>query len=287
MINKDLIDVVEKQISGEISTLTPVSGGSVNQAFCLETSQGKYFIKTNSKSKFPGMFEAEAAGLNLIAKSGTIKTPNIILCGEMGDESFLLMEWIEAKRPTGKASQSLGTQLALMHKSTAGQFGLGEDNYMGSLHQSNTKHDTWSEFFVEERLRPMVAMVAQNDLFSRRDVDAFEKLYLKLAGLFAEEPPSLIHGDLWAGNYLINENEQPYLIDPAVCYGHREFDLAMTTLFGGFSDGFYEAYEETFPLQNGWRSRVYLWNLYPLLVHLNLFGAGYLGQVRDCLAGYL
>jgi protein-ribulosamine 3-kinase len=97
----------------------------------------------------------------------------------------------------------------------------------------------------------------------------------------------LIHGDLWGGNYLINENEQPYLIDPAVCYGHREFDLAMTTLFGGFSDGFYEAYEETFPLQNGWRSRLDLWNLYPFLVHLNLFGAGYLRQVRRCLWRYL
>ena len=233
------------------------------------------------------MFEAEAAGLNVIAATNTIKTPEVFSIGSAGDQGFLLMQWIEAKRPTAVASQALGRRLALMHQCSAGYFGLNKNNYMGSLPQSNTKHHTWSLFFVEERLKPMVAIALQKRLLVSGDADAFEKLYAKLPGLFDEEPPSLIHGDLWAGNYLTDENAQPYLIDPAACYGHREFDLAMTTLFGGFSDDFYEAYDEAFPLQNDWRQRIALWNLYPLLVHLNLFGTGYLGQVRDCLTEYL
>jgi len=174
-----------------------------------------------------------------------------------------------------------------MHKNTAGHFGLDRDNYMGSLPQSNKMHERWSDFFIEERLQPMVQMAADNKLLTGNDVTSFERVYKNLEGLFTEEDPSLIHGDLWRGNYLIDQSEKPYLIDPAVSYGHREFDIAMTTLFGGFSDGFYNAYNETFPLAKGWEGRVDLWNLYPLLVHLNLFGSGYLGEVRGCLRRYL
>ena len=134
---------------------------------------------------------------------------------------------------------------------------------------------------------PMVKLAADNKSLNQKDQKNFEQLYKNLPGLFNEEKPSLIHGDLWSGNYLIDENEQPYLIDPAVSYGHREFDMAMTTLFGGFFDEFYAAYDADFPLEKNWRQRVDLWNLYPLLLHLNLFGAAYLGQVRDCLGQYI
>lgn len=133
----------------------------------------------------------------------------------------------------------------------------------------------------------MIKIAISNKLMNNNDIDNFNQLCRRLPGLFEEENPSLIHGDLWSGNYLISTDDRPYLIDPAITYGHREFDIAMTTLFGGFSSEFYEAYQYHFPLQKGWQRRTDLWNLYPLLVHLNLFGLSYLGQVEDCLKQYL
>jgi fructosamine-3-kinase len=174
-----------------------------------------------------------------------------------------------------------------MHNNSAAYFGFEGNNYMGSLTQSNKKHDTWSSFFVEERLQPMVKIAFDKRLLNKVDVQNFDRLYSKLHKLFKEEPSSLIHGDLWGGNYLISTDEKPYLIDPAVSYGNREFDIAMTTLFGGFSESFYAAYNESFPLNKGWNERIELWNLYPLLLHLNLFGAGYLEQVREGVEAYI
>ncbi|MDV6216604.1 fructosamine kinase family protein [Mucilaginibacter sp. L3T2-6] len=287
MLNSILANYIKRRLNSDITDVKPVSGGSINRTYLIETLDHKYFIKLNNKTRYPEMFEAEARGLNLIAQTNTIKTPEIILQDSVGDESFFLLEWIKTRRPTAKASAKLGEQLAAMHRNFADKFGLDTDNYMGSLHQSNKKHNTWAEFFSEQRLQPMVKMAIDKGLLTTNDLVAFEHLYKKLPGLFDEELPTLIHGDLWGGNYIIDLDEQPYLIDPAVSYGNREFDLAMTTLFGGFSNEFYVAYNEAYPLIKGWQQRMDLWNLYPLLVHLNLFGAGYAGQVRDCLLQYV
>ncbi len=287
MVKRQIIEQVQQKTGAELLNIKRVGGGSINRAYCLETENGNYFIKINSSSKFPGMFEVEAAGLQLLSQSRSVNVPEVILCSDADDESFLLMEWVDARKPTAKASEDLGRSLAQMHKNVAACFGLDHDNYMGSLPQSNRQHDTWSAFFIEERLQPMVAMALDKRLLKHNDAAVFEQLYKNLPDLFEDEAPSLIHGDLWGGNYLVDQDDRPYLIDPAVSYGHREFDLAMTTLFGGFADEFYKAYHESFPLEEGWERRVDLWNLYPLLVHLNLFGIGYLGQVRDCLRGYV
>ncbi|RVU00797.1 fructosamine kinase [Mucilaginibacter limnophilus] len=267
----------------DIVNAIPVSGGDINRAYCLHTATGKYFLKTNSNSRFPGMFHAEANGLELIHQSNTIAVPKVILQGDHNDESFLLLEWLDTKRPGAEDARQLGLQLAAMHKSTALKFGLDSDNYMGSLAQRNDRHSTWAKFFVTQRLQPMVKMAVDKARLNIADASKFEALYKMLPGMFDEEPPALIHGDLWGGNYLIGSDGRPYLIDPAVSYGHREFDIAMTTLFGSFNNEFYVAYNEAFPLAKGWQQRLDLWNLYPLLVHVNLFGGGYAGQVRDCL----
>jgi len=292
-LSVDLTDFLQSKLSSvlnqplQISGTKPVSGGSINQAYCLQTNAGKYMLKLNSKSAYPNMFACESVGLRTIATTNTIAVPAVILQDDLDDESFLVLEWIETRKPTEKASEQLGRELAEMHKNKASYFGFENDNYMGSLTQSNKKHDTWNSFYIEERLQPMVKIAFDKRLLNKVDVQNFEKLYSKLNRLFKEEPSSLIHGDLWGGNYLISTEEKPYLIDPAVSYGNREFDIAMTTLFGGFSESFYAAYHESFPLNKGWNERIDLWNLYPLLLHLNLFGAGYLEQIREGVEEYV
>jgi protein-ribulosamine 3-kinase len=285
--SKAIISIVEEHLSDTITGSRFVSGGSINIAYELQTSGGKYFLKVNHKALYPGMFAAEAAGLKLLTKTNAVKVPAIVLQGDAGNESFLLLEWVDARRGSVQATQNLGAQLAQIHRNTADQFGLDHDNYIGSLPQSNRKHDKWSDFFIQERLQPMVSLAADKRLLEYADAGNFEKLYTKLPELFDEEAPALLHGDLWSGNYLTTPADEPYLIDPAVYYGHREVDLAMTALFGGFSNEFYIDYNQAFPLAKGWQQRADLWNLYPLLVHLNLFGAGYLGRVRDAVKSYL
>ncbi|NCD72195.1 fructosamine kinase family protein [Mucilaginibacter agri] len=270
-----------------IDSTKPISGGSINQTYCLHANTGRYMLKLNSKSAYPDMFACESTGLKTIAATNTIAVPEVILQDDLGDNSFLILQWIENRRATEKASEALGRDLAELHRITAPYFGFDSDNYMGSLPQRNNQQFSWAGFFIEERLQPMVKMAADNGMLNNTDIQNFERLYLNLNNIFEEERSSLIHGDLWGGNYLISAEEKPYLIDPAVSYGNREFDLAMTTLFGSFSDTFYESYQENFPLHPDWQQRTDLWNLYPLLLHLNLFGAGYLEQVRDGLKNYV
>lgn len=287
IIDRAILRYIEEKLFVTIVDYQPVSGGSINETYCLLTTSGKYFVKINSRTQHPGMFIDEAAGLNLIAETKTIAVPKVLFIGDTEFYSFLLLEWVDTERPSPQSFTKLGVQLAQMHRYSSGFFGLDHDNYMGSLRQSNPRHNNWSDFFIQERLQPMVKIGMDKGFLNAKDLSDFEVLYKKLPGLFTEEKPSLIHGDLWGGNYLISNTGTPYLIDPAVSYGNREFDIAMTTLFGGFGREFYRVYHEKFPLNKGWEQRMDLWNLYPLLVHLNLFGAGYLRQLNDCLRKFL
>ncbi|GAB2689106.1 fructosamine kinase family protein [Mucilaginibacter koreensis] len=292
-ISHQLIQYLQESLSVtlnveiEIRKVTQVNGGSINHVYQLHTSHYSFLLKLNSKYTYPKMFELEAAGLQAISDTGTIKTPEIVLCNSYENQSFLLLEWIETITPSSRSSALLGEQLAAMHKSSNAYFGFMHDNYMGSLPQSNTRRSTWADFFIVERLQPMVRLALNKNLLSPADADDFERLYKQVPQLFDEEAPSLLHGDLWSGNYIIDVEGKPYLIDPAVSYGHREFDMAMTTLFGGFEKDFYQTYNESYPLATGWQQRVDLWNLYTLLLHLNLFGKSYLNRVKSALQQYL
>lgn len=286
-MTNQLFNYIAQELRVSIKNFVPVTGGSINHVYCLQTDSLKYLVKINDCNTFPGMFKAEAEGLDTIRKTQTIAVPEVIFYGDFEKESFLVLEWIDNKRPSTRGSVLLGEQLAKMHQYTANEFGAGADNYMGSLAQSNRSHKSWSEFFIEERLKPIIKIGLSKGLINNQDTDEFHQLYGRLPSLFEEEKPSLIHGDLWSGNYLVSTEDKPYLIDPTITYGNREFDIAMTSLFGGFSNEFYEAYQYHFPLQQGWQQRIDLWNLYPLLIHLNLFGVSYVGQVRDCLRQYL
>ena len=280
-LEADLAQHAERRIT--ISSERSVGGGSINDAYRLDTTAGTYFVKTNQADRFPSMFEAEADGLRRLREVSAILTPELISTGELDDITYLLMEWVESGPRRSNYWEQFGRELAAVHRNSADHFGLERDNYIGSLPQSNTLHDQWSGFFIHCRMEPQVKMARDQNRLGMGDVLRFERLYGRLGALLPKEPPALLHGDLWSGNFLTGPDGGPVLIDPAVYFGHREMDIAMTRLFGGFDAEFYTSYNEAWPMERGWEDRMDLCNLYPLLVHVNLFGGGYRAQVEAIL----
>ncbi|GAB4251535.1 MAG: fructosamine kinase family protein [Vicingaceae bacterium] len=276
-----LIKHIEQQLNADILSFSFVGGGSINQTFLLNTSRGNYFIKLNSSVKFPDMFYKEEKGLNTIAVTKTIQTPKIILNDSFEDTAFLILEYIPQGIESSAFWERFGASLALLHKHSNNFFGFTEDNYIGSLIQMNTPKNSWVEFFITCRLLPQIKQATHK--LSKNTIERFEVLFKKLQDIFPDEKPALLHGDLWSGNFLVNQHQEPVLIDPAVYYGHREMDLAMTRLFGGFDKIFYNAYNNAFALEKGWEERADICNLYPLLVHVNLFGGAYVNSVETVL----
>ena len=267
----------------EITNVSSVSGGSINETLKLTTNTGKFFIKKNSASLYPKMFEKEAKGLNILASANAIAVPNVIALGQADNTAFLILDFIESRQKQHDFWDHFANKLASLHKNSSDYFGLDHDNYIGSLYQSNKKHDNWFDFFRSERLEKQVQLARDHGRMGKDVVDSFERFYQKLPAIFPVEPPALIHGDLWGGNYIVNENGGAVIIDPAVYYGHREMDLGMSQLFGGFDSRFYEAYHHHYPLEKRWQERMDYCNLYPLTVHVNLFGGGYLDSVKSIL----
>jgi protein-ribulosamine 3-kinase len=267
-----------------------VGGGSINSTWQIDTNNGKFFCKLNSASSYPQMFEKEARGLNTLRETGTVATPQVVAEGTCDGQQVLVLEWVEPGARTTSFWTNFGEQLASLHRQenadTDKPFGFHEDNYMGALEQLNTPMDNWCDFFLENRLQPQVRLALQNKLLPAAEVDAFDKLYRRLPDIFPVEPASLVHGDLWSGNFLCDASSRPVLIDPAVYFGHRGMDLAMTTLFGGFDKAFYDAYHYWYPLPPGHKQQWAVCNLYPLLIHLNLFGSGYLSSIKAILRGF-
>lgn len=278
-----LRQLFETKFDSHISSLKiqPVTGGSINNADKI-TINGSlhFFLKSNSISTFPGLFNSERNSLEFLGKQNVIAIPVIIDCTETGTQQFLLLEWIEPGNKTIQFWKTFGAQLAQLHRISSEKFGFAEDNYIGSLPQHNTYTNNWIGFFINQRLQPQVKMALEKKLLPARTDFAFGKLYKRMDTIFNTEEPSLLHGDLWSGNFLCDKNERPVLVDPAVYFGHRSMDLAMTTLFGGFDKLFYESYHYHFPLPPGYKQQWEICNLYPLLVHLNLFGISYLQDIE-------
>ncbi|MBL7963536.1 MAG: fructosamine kinase family protein [Flavobacteriales bacterium] len=267
----------------DIEQAVGTGGGSINDAYQLHTNEGRFFVKVNAADRFPSLFEAEADGLKRLQQAGSLRVPVTIALGEDHDDAYLLLEWIDGGTRTTAFWDAFGRGLARLHGHTWERFGLERDNYIGSLKQVNHPESDWTTFLIKQRLEPQLKMARD-----RRRLDAgtsfrFERLFARLDNLFPAEPPALLHGDLWSGNFLCDPLSAPVLIDPAVYYGHREMDLAMTRLFGGFDPLFLTAYQAERPLEQGWEERADLCALYPLLVHVNLFGGGYLQQVEMVL----
>lgn len=277
LIADALSDVLGQKVL--VDRLTPLSGGSINQTAKIDSSAGRFFVKWNKASRYPGMFVAEAHGLSMLRASETIRIPEVIGISEVEDVSFLFLEYIKNGSPLKSFFRNFGEKLARLHRISSSAFGADQSNYIGSLSQSNNNADKWSDFFIAQRLKPMVSLARKSNFLTEEHLSLFEDLYLKIPQLFPDEQPSLLHGDLWSGNFMCDSEGDPVLIDPAFYFGNREMDIAMSALFGGFSSDFYDGYNAEFPLKTGWEERIDLCNLYPLLVHLNLFGKAYLPDI--------
>ena len=285
-IQKYLNHFLSDKLSLRISTLNfyPVGGGSINETCqVIVNDQTKFFLKINSATKYPKLFRKEKRGIEFLNDKKIFRILSVIAHDEIDNYQILLLDWIEGGLKTERFWRKFGEQLAALHQITNPYFGFEEDNYMGALPQQNDHHSIWHEFFVNCRLRPQVNMAKNNRMLHSRHLNAFENLFLELKNIFNNERPALLHGDLWSGNFMCDQDSSPVLIDPAVYFGHRSVDLAMTTLFGGFDRAFYEAYNYHLPFPKNYEEQWNVCNLYPLLVHLNLFGVGYLGQIERTL----
>jgi fructosamine-3-kinase len=284
-----LIDQIQLKLSEKLGAgiiirdTRPLSGGDINAAFRINTNKGSYFLKHNSASRYPGMFHSEARGLALLEATKEVDVPVVVDTGEAGEEAYLILEYIESASRGNDFWESFGRALARMHRYNNTYFGLDHDNYIGSLHQFNHRHESWADFFIHERLERQLTLAWDKGLIDSKMTKQFERLYTRIPDVFPEEPASLVHGDLWSGNYMTGSQGQAVIIDPAAYYGHREMDIGMSRLFGGFDSDFYESYNREYPLAAGWPGRVEICNLYPLMVHVNLFGGSYVNSVKNIL----
>ena len=279
---KNLIDRIGEKHSLNIQSFKPLTGGDINEVYKLECNDQNLVLKLNSASKFPGMFEAEKKGLELLATPGVIQIPKVFETAILDNYSYLLLEYV----PTGTKGpdfwQVFGRQLAKLHSQRNDHFGLDHDNYLGSLPQQNSYRDNAISFYTEMRLEPQLKLAKELGY----DLPDTSSLYKNCEFIIPKENASLIHGDLWGGNYLVDTNGSPCIIDPAVAYAPREMDIAMTRLFGGFGDQMISSYQDYYPLEKDWEQRIELWQLYYLLMHLNVFGISYKSQVTEIIHKY-
>lgn len=295
---KSLAEALVSLFGNSISIIQTdrLSGGDINKAYALHLNNGKtIFMKANAKENIK-FFKAEANCLSAIASTKTINTPEILCTGtDNGEEvgySFLFLDFIEPAEKKSDYWETFAQELAAMHKSETidftnnGKFGFIEDNFIGAKPQKNTTNNSWISFFRENRLMPQFK--AAESFFNEKDFSNITKLLDHLEDFLIEpEKPSLLHGDLWNGNSICGSDGKAWLIDPASYVGHAEADLAMTELFGGFPEAFYNAYREVNPLQSEYEKRRDLYNLYHLLNHLNMFGQSYLNPVKTIIAEYI
>ena len=280
MAGTALEQAVSRAMGSVVRSSRPVSGGDINSAHEMTLADGRIvFVKSNAVAD-PTMFAAEARGLAWLAEARALRVPRVLAI----DETFLVLERISAGKRRPDFDERLGRNLAALHQFGAPGFGLDHDNFIGRLPQSNTPAENWPDFYRTRRLEPQLRLAREAGLCSSAMARGFDRLFGVLdQRVGAAEPPARLHGDLWGGNVIGDETGVAYLIDPAVYGGHREIDLAMMRLFGGFGHHVFSAYEEAWPLSQGHEERVPLYQLYFLMVHVNLFGGPYVAQAEQAL----
>jgi protein-ribulosamine 3-kinase len=273
---------------GNFVRAVPVSGGCINDAYRVEGSSMDVFLKMNSGKCAADMFQKERLGLELLGRhAGELIVPKVLFCGtEPHGKAILVMEWIDQGPPDEGFGERFGWGLAQLHRNTAALFGLDHDNYIGSLPQLNTPEADWATFYIQHRVLAQLEIGLAGGLFQPSVWKQVDALYKVIDSDFPKERPALLHGDLWSGNYLTHRSGMAALIDPAVHYGNRETEIAFTRLFGGFPADFYRSYQAQFPLHEDFEDRIDVHQLYPLLVHANLLGGGYVRQCLEILRGF-
>jgi fructosamine-3-kinase len=275
---------------GRITETVPVSGGDISQAARVCLAGGAQILVKWRSGSLPGLFSAERRGLELLRSGGVLRVPEVLAQAEAAAArpAFIALEWLDLGSKSSQSAEALGHGLAVQHRTLASTFGLDHANFIGANPQPNHPGDNWVSFFRGQRLGFQMELAGRNDLLPAQRARRLEALLARLGDWLPAHPPaSLLHGDLWGGNWLATASGEPALIDPAVYYGHREADLAFTELFGGFPAAFYSAYQTSWPLDRGYEERKNLYNLYHLLNHLNLFGESYGGSVDSILRRYV
>lgn len=292
MLNQNaLTEAIQEQLSDLDITNRPLrwqrdlSGGDINRAALIGDGRTSWFLKYHQNAP-TGMFEAESDALEELAALDCIHVPGPVAYGRTASVDWLLIEYLEM--PGSGSDAQLGEQLAMLHSKTFTQYGWHRNNFIGITPQDNQTETDWLAFWRNRRIKPQLDMARANGFAGRLQTDG-ERLLENMGALLEDHQPSpsLLHGDLWAGNKSFTRDGQPVIYDPASYYGDRETDIAMTELFGGFSTDFYRAYEAILPLPTGYRLRRDLYNLYHVLNHLNLFGRGYLGRSENLISGLL
>lgn len=287
-INSDLQDRIEQFLDENLVSVSSVGGGCIADSRIIKTVPGNtYFLKTRTGTQ--SMFIKEANGLKELSKPNSIRIPKVVLA----EEDFLLLENIHSGSKSGKFFEDFGHSFAKLHQYKGESFGFFEDNFIGATPQVNRADGdeihNWPEFYYQKRIVQQLRYSEKNGYATPELISLVSQLENKIKSILggSEESPTLLHGDLWAGNFMCDESGKAVLIDPAVYYGHREADLAMTKMFGGFTHDFYIAYQETFPLSAGWEYRENLYLLYHYMNHLNLFGNSYYGPAIRILKHYI
>jgi fructosamine-3-kinase len=281
-MRREVAQAVAAALGASVRDHRAVGGGSINEAFACELDDGRrVFVKSN-RGADPRMFPCEARGLAWLAEADALRVPEVLAVSE----AFLVLEYLEPRRVAGY-EEALGRGLAALHRHGAPRFGHDEDNFLATLEQDNTASDDWPRFYAERRLAPLWRAAIDGGHAPSSWAAAFDRLAARMGELAGPaEPPARLHGDLWSGNLHADEHGAPVLIDPAVYGGHREIDLAMLQLFGGPGPRFAAAYDEVHPRAPGHADRVSLYQLYPLLAHVALFGGSYVGSVAAALRRY-
>lgn len=277
-----LYDIAEHE-NIKFTYFRKLAGGDINEVFLVKTSTEKWVVKLNDSKLCPNFFKEEACGLTALAATNTFTIPKVISYGELNNHAYLILEYMTTGVATNAFWEDFGIQLAALHQHTNAYFGWETHNFIGSLPQYNLTCSSSATFFISQRLAPQIELALQNGYAFKKISNFYTYVEIIIPN---QEKPALIHGDLWSGNYLVSIHQQPVLIDPAVCFASREMDLAMMQLFGGFPKISFDVYQHHFPLLPNWESRLEIYQLYYLLVHLNLFGDAYFESVQKIINKY-
>ena len=280
---KSISEIIQYETGNKPQALKRLNGGDINQVYHCITKKNQFVVKVNYSEKYPKMFEKEKKGLELLNKSSFI-IPNVFSNGSLKQLDYLILEYIKPGKSINW--KIFGENLASLHQITSQEFGLDYDNYIGSIEQINSCDKNWFDFYANKRLIFLMKLARNKNLLTNKDCNDIEHICNSLKDIIPNSIPSLIHGDLWAGNIISTENGVPVLIDPAIYYGHPEIDWAMLDLFGNFPKISFDTYNEINPLEIGFQNRKDIYQLYPLLVHLVLFGSGYYSAVKRVVKKY-